>query len=81
MKCPRCGNEMTLDEHRNYPLFMCYECGYMEGREFGGVQEKGESNFERLKTLSFNEAVAFLAKGLQVGEEAVASFLGDSSED
>lgn len=35
MKCPRCGNEMVLDTHRKYPLNMCYECGYMEGRPVG----------------------------------------------
>ena len=32
MKCPRCGAEMVLDNHRKYEAWMCYECGYMEGR-------------------------------------------------
>ena len=32
MKCPRCGSEMTLDSHRKYSAYMCYECGYIEGR-------------------------------------------------
>ena len=35
MKCPRCGHEMTLDGHRKIDLFMCYECGYIEGRNMG----------------------------------------------
>lgn len=70
---------MTLDEHRRYPLFMCYECGYMEGRNFGEGKENEESNFAKLRTLSFTETVAFLANGLKLEEEAVASFLGDSA--
>ena len=32
MKCPCCGKEMNLDGHRKIDLFMCYECGYIEGR-------------------------------------------------
>lgn len=32
MKCPRCGKEMVMDGHRKIDLFMCYECGYIEGR-------------------------------------------------
>ena len=40
MKCPRCGNEMVLDTHRKYPLNMCYECGYMEGRPVGDTTSK-----------------------------------------
>ena len=32
MKCPKCGAEMHVDEHRRYALNMCYECGYIEGR-------------------------------------------------
>ena len=32
MKCPRCGGEMTCDDHRKYPIDMCYNCGYTESR-------------------------------------------------
>ena len=32
MKCPHCGSEMVIDEHRKMALYMCYECGYIEGR-------------------------------------------------
>ena len=67
MKCPRCGHEMTLDTHRKYALNMCYECGYIEGRLID-PEKKGESNFERMKKLNFNEMVAFLTKGLNLDE-------------
>ena len=60
MKCPRCGHEMTLDTHRKYALNMCYECGYIEGRLID-PEKKGESNFERMKKLNFNEMVVFYA--------------------
>ena len=32
MKCPCCGNEMVMDGHTKVDKFMCYECGYVEGR-------------------------------------------------
>ncbi len=80
MKCPRCGAELHLDEHRKYPAWMCYECGYMEGRNLGdNVQEKKITNFERLKTMNFNEAVTFLAKGLGLKEEKISAWLDESS--
>ena len=74
MKCPRCGHEMTLDTHRKYPLEMCYECGYMEGRDMG-PDVKGETNFQKLKSLNFNEAAALLSKALGVEEETVSDWL------
>ena len=73
MKCPRCGHEMTLDTHRKYALNMCYECGYIEGRLID-PEKKGESNFERMKKLNFNEMVAFLTKGLNLDEAKLAVF-------
>ena len=76
MKCPRCGHEMTLDTHRKYALNMCYECGYIEGRLID-PEKKGESNFERMKKLNFNEMVAFLTKGLGMDEENLADWLDD----
>ena len=74
MKCPRCGHEMTLDTHRKYALNMCYECGYIEGRLID-PEKKGETNFERLKKLNFNEMVAFLTKGLKLDEAKLADWL------
>ncbi len=79
MKCPRCGHEMSLDEHRSYALNMCYECGYIEGtmtKEF----RKGATNLERIQQQSFNEAVAFISAGLNVDEALVADWL-DNVED
>ena len=79
MKCPRCGHEMTLDTHRKYALNMCYECGYIEGRLID-PEKKGESNFERMKKLNFNEMVAFLTKGLNLDEAKLADWLTRSSD-
>ena len=31
MKCPKCGADMVTDNHRRYPVEMCYYCGYIEG--------------------------------------------------
>ena len=74
MKCPRCGKEMTIDSHRKIPLPMCYECGYIEGRNV--EQAWGEaSNFAHLKTLNLNEAAAFIASGLNLDSGAVAEWL------
>jgi len=65
---------MTLDTHRKYALNMCYECGYIEGRLID-PEKKGESNFERMKKLNFNEMVAFLTKGLNLDEAKLADWL------
>ena len=75
MKCPRCGNEMVLDTHRKYPLNMCYECGYMEGRPIGDTTSK--TNYEHMKNLNFNEMVVFLSKGLGLEESVVSNWLND----
>ena len=59
MKCPKCGSEMHIDEHRRYALQMCYNCGYIEGR-MADVKKK-ETNFAHLKNLNMNEAIAFIS--------------------
>lgn len=79
MKCPRCGNEMTLDSHRKIPLNMCYDCGYIEGRAVSGTEED-ITNYEHTKTLNFNEFVAFLSTGLGVDETKLAEWLGSTVE-
>lgn len=78
MKCPRCGNEMTLDSHRKIPLNMCYSCGYIEGRAVDDVSRM--SNFERIRTLNINEMAAFLASGLGVDEEKAANWLNNTTD-
>ena len=76
MKCPRCGHEMTLDGHRKIDLYMCYECGYIEGRNMGPeVFTPKTSNYERLRSMNLNESVAFIAHGLGVDEDRVAAWL------
>ncbi len=80
MKCPRCGHEMELDSHRKIPLMMCYECGYMEGRNLGPITAKGETNFARLKKLNFNEFVAYLSAGMGLDQEKLVDWLDDSAE-
>ena len=79
MKCPRCGSEMAMDSHRKYSVPMCYNCGYMEGRDMGEAPQ-GLTNFERLKTMNFNEMAIFLSSGLEIDEEKLAGWLCDASE-
>ena len=77
MKCPRCGSEMNLDSHRKISLQMCYNCGYIEGRNVG-TPFKGKTNFEHMKDLDFNEMAAFLAAGLGLNERQVADWLNNA---
>lgn len=79
MKCPRCGHEMTIDSHRKYAVPMCYECGYMEGRNMGEDTRAAETNFSRIKKLNFNELVAFLSKELALDPVKLADWLDDVS--
>lgn len=80
MKCPRCGREMTLDTHRKYPLNMCYECGYIEGRNMEGSSIETQTNFEHIKNLNFNELVAFLSSGLNIDASALDEWLKDKAK-
>ena len=82
MKCPRCGNEMVIDNHRKIPLEMCYSCGYIEGRSFDEETKKAkELNFSHLRRLNFNEAVAFISSGLDIDEEVVSAWLDELYEE
>lgn len=73
MKCPRCGHEMTLDGHRKIDLYMCYECGYIEGRM--NDAKVGETNYKHMQKLSPGETAAFLANGLGIDRKKVNEFL------
>jgi len=75
MKCPCCGHEMEMDNHRKIDLFMCYECGYIEGRRIEPQVTRRVTNFEKLKSLNFNETAAFLANGLHVDEKALTNWM------
>lgn len=80
MKCPRCGNEMELDAHRRYPIMMCYNCGYMEGRAVEEAEPE-DTNFKHLSTLNFNECASFLAKGLKLDTEDIKVWLETTYEE
>lgn len=76
MKCPRCGAELVVDSHRKYDALMCYECGWMEGRDLGeNITEKKLTNFERLRGMNFNETVSFLSSSLHLTEEKLSTWL------
>ena len=78
MKCPRCGSEMYVDDHRKYDLHMCYECGYMEGRSYGSsivCSKRQTTNYERLRSMNENEAIAFIAGGLNVTESVLSNWM------
>ncbi len=75
MKCPRCGSEMTIDSHRKYPAPMCYECGYIEGRNLEVISGRGLTNFQRLQKMSFNEMVAYLNAYVDIGEDKISKWL------
>lgn len=79
MKCPQCGSEMTLDSHRKIPLQMCYNCGYIEGRNIGTAAPR-KTNYEHMKTLNFNEMVAFLSGKLKLPAEKIATWLDDPAD-
>lgn len=77
MKCPRCGGEMTRDDHRKYPIDMCYNCGYTESRGNSRSAKvlSGTTNFEHLKRLNFNEFVAFVGEGLGCSANKLSEWL------
>lgn len=79
MKCPRCGSEMNVDTHRKYALPMCYNCGYMEGRNMGD-DAKSTTNFQHMKSLNLNEMAAFLSGGLGIDEAKLMDWLCDNGE-
>lgn len=82
MKCPRCGSEMYVDDHRKYDLHMCYECGYMEGRSYGeapvGAKARKLTNFERLRSMNENEAIVFIAASMHVDESLLRNWMAKS---
>lgn len=62
MKCPCCGKEMVLDGHRKIDMFMCYECGYIEGRIINETYSpKAAANSGRHHGFGVRKAVALFA--------------------
>ena len=75
MKCPRCGSEMELDQHRRAQMFMCYTCGYIED-QYAVVERPKETNFQHLMKLkNVNEAAAFVSNGLELPPEKVKDWM------
>ncbi len=75
MKCPRCGSEMELDQHRRAQMYMCYVCGYIED-QYAVPSAPKETNFQHLtKVKNINEASAFLANGLGLVPSDVKDWL------
>jgi len=79
MKCPRCGSDMEMDTHRKYALPMCYNCGYMEGRDMGAAMTD-RTNFQHIRTLNMNEMAAYLAKKLGSDEGEVLAWLCETCD-
>ena len=81
MKCPRCGSEMYVDDHRKYDLHMCYECGYMEGRSFEApvnTKARNLTNVERRHSMNESEAIVFIAAGMNVDETLLRNWMAKS---
>lgn len=75
MKCPRCGSEMEMDQHRRASMYMCYVCGYIEDHN-AVTKMPRETNFQHLlKTKNINEASAFLAHGLGLDPSTVKDWM------
>ena len=76
MKCPCCGNEMNLDNHRKIDMFMCYECGYIEGRRMEQpVAASGSTNYEKIKGMNLNEVAALVSRRFGLDTNTVATWL------
>jgi len=76
MICPRCGSKMNIDGHRKMDLYMCYDCGYIEGRNMGeAVISKEMTNFERMHKMNLNEVTAFISRNLNVDENLINAWL------
>ena len=74
MKCPCCGREMHLDNHRKIDLYMCYECGYIEGMKKPEIKHN-ETNFERLHGMNMNETIAFMSNTLGIDQDRLATWM------
>lgn len=73
MKCPCCGHEMVMDDHRKIDMFMCYDCGFIEGRNL--EQKPHSTNYERLRNMNLNESIACLCNTFGLEEKRIASWL------
>lgn len=79
MKCPQCGQEMTLDDHRKYPIYMCYSCGHITAFNDDDESAVQPVNFAYIKTLNEAELAAYMAKGLGVDKDKLLRWLKDTA--
>lgn len=75
MKCPCCGNEMNLDGHRKIDMYMCYQCGYIEGRRAEPAIAHNCTNYEKLGKMNINELAAFVSANFGLDSNSVALWL------
>ena len=63
MKCPCCGSKMEMDSHTKIDRFMCFDCGYSEGRRMGNVPHVTYSfkNKTHVKVYGDNKFARFMA--------------------
>ncbi len=74
MKPPCCGKEMVMDAHTKIDKFMCYDCGYVEGRPVPATRlGKRIYRHKFVRSYSMNDAMAFITKGLGLGKSSLAS--------
>lgn len=75
MKCPCCGHEMNLDNHRKMELYMCYDCGYIEGLKTDALSASKATNYERLCSMNMNETIAFLSSSLNIDSKMLSTWM------
>lgn len=66
---------MNLDGHRKMDMYMCYECGYIEGRNVEPVAAVNCTNYEKIGKMNLNEMAAFVSAGFGLDSKSVALWL------
>ena len=62
MKCPKCGADMVVDNHRRYPIEMCYQCGYMEGQNIEIDNSMRITVIQTINRMNEDELALFLTQ-------------------
>ena len=53
---------MVVDNHRRYPIHMCYQCGYMEGQNIEIDNHMKISVIQTMNRMNENELALFLSQ-------------------
>ena len=56
-------------------MYMCYECGYIEGRNVEPAAAVNCTNYEKIGKMNLNEMAAFVSAGFGLDSKAVATWL------